>query len=411
MQVDRVNQFVLEKQHLAPGTQGQDVLKVVDDICALHATSATTPYLSLWSRIRGFAREQLDAELYETRRMIKAVCMRRTMHIVGVEDWPVLFQATKDRLWRSHLRQMHQLLVWAGVCQEGQEATTLARLQSEVADALAETGPSTVAELSQLVPELTATVRHDVGKPYEGAFSLGSRLVPGMCTLGTLVRARPRGSWRSNLYEYAALDDWLPGVDLEAVEPPGAQAQLVRQYLAAFGPATEDDVVWWTGFGKRETRRALNALGDEVTRIKIEGLEGGYLILAPDARRIRTAGVQAGAAINLLPGLDSYIMGYHDRRRFLDPEHHSQVFDRAGNAVGTAWVDGRVVGVWDASEGRVEVFVWDDQQGDALLAEARRVGRFIGQEAAGEGVALDAVVKPYPPSVAVKYPFHLVRRG
>jgi hypothetical protein len=30
----------------------------------------------------------------------------------------------------------------------------------------------------------------------------------------------------------------------------------------------------------------------------------------------------------------------------LAPEHRKKVFDRAGNAVPTIWVDGRVVGVW-----------------------------------------------------------------
>jgi len=58
-------------------------------------------------------------------------------------------------------------------------------------------------------------------------------LVPTMGVLGLLVRARPRGTWRSNLYEYAALSDWLPDVDLESVTPQEARAWLVRRYLAA----------------------------------------------------------------------------------------------------------------------------------------------------------------------------------
>jgi hypothetical protein len=34
-----------------------------------------------------------------------------------------------------------------------------------------------------------------------------------------------------------------------------------EQYLRCFGPATEADVVWWTGFSKAEVRKALEALG------------------------------------------------------------------------------------------------------------------------------------------------------
>ena len=39
-------------------------------------------------------------------------------------------------------------------------------------------------------------------------------------------------------------------------------------------------------------------------------------------------------------------MGYRDRGRFLDPEHRTKLFDRAGNAVLTVWVNGRLVGAW-----------------------------------------------------------------
>jgi len=39
-------------------------------------------------------------------------------------------------------------------------------------------------------------------------------------------------------------------------------------------------------------------------------------------------------------------MGYRDRDRFLAPEHRAKLFDRAGNAAPTVWVNGRAVGAW-----------------------------------------------------------------
>ncbi|MBL7063070.1 MAG: winged helix DNA-binding domain-containing protein [Anaerolineae bacterium] len=78
--MDRVNRFLLNKQHLEPETQGNDDVEVVKDICALHATAALTPYLSLWSRVREFCLQQLDAELYERRRLVRILCMRGTLH-------------------------------------------------------------------------------------------------------------------------------------------------------------------------------------------------------------------------------------------------------------------------------------------------------------------------------------------
>jgi hypothetical protein len=185
-----------------------------------------------------------------------------------------------------------------------------------------------------------------VGKPYEGTFSLGSRLMLTMGVLGLLVRARPRGTWRSNLYEYAALSDWLPDVDPESVTPQEARAWLVRRYLAAFGPATLDDVQWWTGFSKGETEEALGALKPAAEEVTIEGLGDGCLMLAEDAQRLRDFAQPDVPYVFLLPGLDPYIMGYRDRGRFLAAEHRAKVFDRAGNAMPTVWVNGRVVGAW-----------------------------------------------------------------
>ena len=335
LRLDQVNRFLLGKQHLAPETKGSDILDVVNDICALHATGATSPYLSLWSRMSTFQREQLDTELYERQRLTRLICMRSTMHIVVSQQLPVFFQATRERLQRGFLRLAGRLLVQAGLCQEGGETEALERLQQQILDVLAGQWPCTVSELSEQVPELAARLKYSPTQPYEGGFSLGSRLVPGMCVLGHLARARPRGTWRSNLHRYAPLALWLPDVDLDAIAPDEAQVCLIRQYLAALGPSTVEDIAWWSGFSKTEIVRALSLLGQDVARCGIEGLGENHVMLAENLQRVADTEVGSESIVNLLPVLDPYIMGYKDRRRFLDPEHYHQAFDRSGNAFNT----------------------------------------------------------------------------
>jgi hypothetical protein len=109
-------------------------------------------------------------------------------------------------------------------------------------------------------------------------------------------------------------------------------------------------------------------------------------------------------SINLLPSLDPYIMGYRDRRRFLDPEHYGQVFDRSGNAFATVWVNGRVMGVWQELEAAIELLLWQDVESKGLMTEAKRLGRFLS----GEDV--EVVIEPCPPEVYVKNPFTLAKR-
>lgn len=384
LKVSLVNSYLARKQHLLPASRLADVVQVTRDIVALHATGATGPYLSLLARVPDFQRQALEDTLYEQRDLARVHCMRMTLHVVPSDEVPFFLQAYVERHTRAEFRGWERLLVRAGLCQEGEAEALLKKLHRRVLDVLIEKGPSTVRQISQAVPELKAKIRHDVGKPYEGGFSIGSRIMLTMSVLGLLVRARPRGTWRSNLYEYAALSDWLPGVDLESVTSQGARAWLVRRYLAAFGPATLDDVQWWTGFSKGETEEALEALKPAVVEVVIESLGDGYLMLADDAQRLRDFAQPDVSYVFLLPGLDPYIMGYHNRRRFLAPEHRAKVFDRAGNAMLTVWANGRVVGAWgQRKDGGVIYGLFEpvSEEEQALLkGEVERLEGFLGGE-------------------------------
>jgi hypothetical protein len=392
LKVSLVNGYLAHKQHLLPASRLADVLQVTRDIVALHATAATGPYLSLWVRGSDFQRQGLEDALYERRELARVHCMRMTVHMVPSDEVPFFLHAYVERHVQAGFRGWERLLVQAGLCQEGEAEAFLKQLHRRVLDVLTEKGPSTARQISQAVPELKAKIRHDVGRPYEGAFGIGSRLMLTMSVLGLLVRARPRGTWRSNLYEYAALSDWLPDVDRESVTPQEARTWLVRRYLAAFGPTTIDDIQWWTGFSKGETEEALGALKPAAVEVAIEGLGDEYLMLAEDTQRLRDFPPPDLPYVFLLPGLDPYIMGYRDRHRFLAPKHRAKVFDRAGNAVPTVWVNGRVVGAWGQrracgeprrTNGNVIYGLFEsvDEEERALLEdEAQRLEGFLDGE-------------------------------
>jgi len=406
--IDQVNAFVWRKQHLAPGNADGDVESVVRDVVALHATSAPTPHLSLRARMVQFEPEQLNAGIYVTRRLVKVLCMRQTVHVVASSDLGVVSAATGERLRRNARRELRQLVRWAGASGAAEEESALARLQSEVAEIIRLHGPSTAAELSDAIPALHQRITYAPDKAYASEMALGSLLLPRLTMLGLLVRGRARGSWRSNQHEYALLDDWLPQGDLPPLPPDGARAQLLRRYLAAFGPASIDDAAWWAGWSKGEAQRALSARGEQVVQLDIPTLGAGYWLLASDLPALLSTPRLDDGAVQFLPSLDGYIMGYKDRRRFLDPQHYDQVFDRSGNAYATVWVDGLVVGVWREADGGIEVLVWEDRAATQVAAEAARLGLFIRQ-ADGDCTrgAPEVQVRNYPPDLYVKTPFTL----
>ena len=384
LKLGHVNRHLARKQHLWPAGRVQDLLQVVRDIVALHATNPAGPYLSLWARVPGFQRSALDEMLYDRHELVRALCMRTTLHLVPGDEVSFFFRAFAERRTPAELERQAALLVQSGLCQQEGARALLGELHRRVLDVVVARGPSTVRDIARMVPELTAKVQHSAGKSYAGEFSVGSRLVPGMCALGLLVRARPRGTWRSTLHQYAALSDWLPEVDLAAVASEKARAWLVRHYLAAFGPATLADVQWWTGFTKGETEQALHAIGPALVEVAVEGLGGEYWMLGEDVQQLRQLPPLDAPSAFFLPGLDPYVMGYQDRRRFLAPEHRVKVFDRAGNAMPTIWVNGRVVGAWGQREdGSVVCGLFEpvDEMGRALIeGERQRLEAFLGGE-------------------------------
>ena len=97
-----------------------------------------------------------------------------------------------------------------------------------------------------------------------------------------------RGSWRSDNYAYARWADWL-GAPLERVEPEAGRVQLARRYLRALGPASGNDLRWWTGWTKRDTTAALAALGDELAPVSLDGVAAGVWELDPDAVTVTVA--------------------------------------------------------------------------------------------------------------------------
>jgi hypothetical protein len=386
MNIAVVNHYLAHKQRLLPGSRDKDMMAVVRDIAALHATSPTTPHLSLWARLNGFARGTLDDALYEQRSLVRLLCMRQTLHIVPVDEYPLFFQAYLQNARREALRQAAFLFERAGLARPDDAEALLQSLHARVMDLLKDRGPASAQEISAAAPELGARFSYAEGKAYGGQFSIGTRILGSMCDMGLLARARPRGTWQSSLYEYAVLAEWLSGVDLESVGSEEARVWLVRRYLAAFGPATADDIRWWTGFTKGETQVILRRLGAQVAEIAIDALSDHWM-LAEDAERLRAFTPSAEPCSFLLPALDPYVMAYPDRRRFLADEHRDKIIERAGNAVPTVWANGRIVGAWGhRRDGSIAYCLFEKVGGDALSALGVEISRLV-DFLAGEVIA------------------------
>ena len=357
LDIELVNRFVLEKHHLTQRSKLDNIIQITRDLLGLHATMATTPYLTLFSRTNNFTKEQLDEEIYKNRNLIKVRFVRKTMHLVLRDMLPIVHGAMK----RTLEHDAEQYLEALGIDEKRYMMNTL-QIQR-----LLTHGGKTTAEI----------------KKETGLGINTSPILNLMCDTGLLIRETTSDSWKSNIHNYYILNQYLPDTTIDGVEEFNAKMAITTQYLATFGPVTLNDILWWTGFRKSEVKSMFHIIQDRITQIKITGLNDEYYIFNSDLNQLHEFEIEKEDVINMLPGLDPYIMGFKDRERYLDPKYYNSVFDRSGNGTTTILQNGRIIGIWDITEAPervIKLYFFNKVQKGSLTKikkTAQKLGRFI----------------------------------
>jgi Winged helix DNA-binding domain len=278
------------------------------------------------------------------------------MFVAPVDTAAVLLAACSQDVAARERRRLIGLLEAAGVADDVER--WLAAAEAAALRSLAERGEATATELAADDPRLGTTLVLSPGKSYSAKQSVASRVLTVLGAEGKVIRTRPSGGWTSTQFRWAALSTWHPGVEAHDVQP--ARAELAGRWLAAFGPATVEDLRWWTGWTAGTARAALAAV--PTVEVEMDGASG--LLRADDAEPV--AGTEPWAA--LLPALDPTTMGWKERGWYLG-DHGPLLFDVNGNAGPTVWWDGRVVGGWgQAAGGEIRVELLEDVGADGRAA-------------------------------------------
>lgn len=222
-------------------------------------------------------------------------------------------------------------------------------------------------QLTRDLPELQTKITffNKAGRVM-GSTSVGSRVLLQLSMESRIVRARPAGSWISGQYRWAETTTWLGG-PIPDIGEDEASRDLVSAWLRGFGPGTESDLQWWTGWPLRQVRRALDDLG----AVPVE-LDSGIGHVHPDD--VEPVG-DRGPWVAVLPSLDPTTMGWKERDWYLG-DHGSFLFDSNGNAGPTVWVDGRIVGGWGQRvTGEIVYRLLEPVSDAARLAIEERIGR------------------------------------
>jgi hypothetical protein len=286
-------------------------LRAIERLAALQAQMPRTPFLALWSRVKGFRREEL-ARLLGEHAVVRATTMRGTLHLLTAGDYASLRAPLQPSLTKGMLAVLRD------------------RAEGLDVDSVTAAARGFFGEEPRTFTEVRDFLVKRFPKGHERAMGFAVRMhLP-------LVQVPTGDPWSfPATADFALAEPWL-GAPLPA---DGTSQALVLRYLAALGPATPADVQSWTGLP--DAREVVEGL-----RPKLRVLQGGRgreLFDLPDAPRPPE---DTPAPARLLPEFDNVLLGHADRRRFVADEHRPRIYLPGLRVAATFLVDGRVAGTW-----------------------------------------------------------------
>lgn len=350
---------MVRRHHLAGDASGPEA--ATRAMIALHATDPASVYLSVLARSAASTLADVGAAMYGARSLVRWMAMRRTLFVFPREDIPMIQAAVSAPLAAALRTRLVRQLERNGTEPpiDGDAPVWLDRLAARVERALDQRGTATGAQLSRDEPGLTTSIL--VRAPSDRPQNVTTSLLTLLSAEGRIVRGTPTGAWTSRHHRWEPIGRWWPD-GLPTPDTGQSQQALARRWLTRFGPATAEDLQWWTGWNQTTTRRALSNL--PITEIDLHG-RPGIILTEPDDGG---PGDASPPAASLLPALDPTPMGWKHRDWFLGLDHQA-IFDRAGNIGPTLWWNGEIIGSWTVTAtGELRTRVIADRGAEAAVA-------------------------------------------
>lgn len=313
----QLNRALLARQMLL-SRESIPVLVAVERLVGMQAQVARPPFVGLWTRLEGFRRNDLLDPLRK-RQIVRATMMRATLHLMSAADYKDFRGALQPALARG----MQSIL------KDRTKTFDFVNLEAE-ARAFFGGKPQTFDALRKHLK-----ARDPEADERAMAYAIRTHL--------PLVQVPTEIQWGfPAAADFAVADDWL-GTQI-TTEPKPAH-ELVRRYLAAFGPATPGDAQAWSALaGLRQVFEELRP-----TLVTFRDARKRELFDLPDARRPEE---DTPAPVRFLPEFDNLVLAHDDRTRVIADEHRPRVTLKNLQVLATFLVDGFVAGTWKVERKR-----------------------------------------------------------
>ncbi len=363
--LDQLHAWRLSRQYLSDRAARPALLDVVTTLGGLHAQVMSAAEGIAGARVDGLTPDTIRDALWQDRTLVKTWAMRGTLHLLPAREFP---------LYRAALSTRASYLNLAWVKYHG--------LQSlEEADAIIEGVRQALDGRCLTREQLATTLAEQSGLPHLRAVLLsgwGALLKPAAYR-GYLCFGPSQGQ----AVTFVRPDQWLGRAgDEAAMDPTAALQEIIRRFLATYGPATRDDFARWWGSQPGEIRAAFDSLTGELEPVEIAGSKAW--VLAGTVEQIHA--LAAPSTVRLLPLFDPFILAAHSHRRlFLDERFKDRIYRTAGWISSVVLVEGRIAGVWEQDKGKAGLTVQatlfappSPATQAGIRAEAERLGVFLG---------------------------------
>ncbi|MFT4123037.1 MAG: winged helix DNA-binding domain-containing protein [Microbacteriaceae bacterium] len=216
---------------------------VVEHLTAVQAQDHRYARWSVAQRTRVPSAVAVDAA-FDEGRILRTHVLRPTWHYVAPADLGWLMRLSGPRVQRTNAPKYRQLGLDARVLDRGTELIVAA-----VAD-----GPRTRQELTAVLERARITTAAERGT----YLLMHAELSAAICS----------GPMRGRQHSYVAFEHRVP--DLPVLDRDEALAELAWRYFSTRGPATVEDLAWWSGLTIQDARRGLEAVRHRLETVTVE---------------------------------------------------------------------------------------------------------------------------------------------
>ncbi len=329
------------------------VTKALEKTVGIQAQQAPAPYVWFWTRLKDFQRDDL-AQAIEAHEIVKATFFRATLHLTTREDYLRFRTAITPALTGA-----------AESIVKGRENTGFDQAE------ILEMGRKFIAQEPRSFAEITAYFSETLPQFDIGALRYSVRTHLHLIQVPTDTYWSYPGNPKFTLAE-----TW----NGEASSPKDETKALIKRILAAFGPASLNDLQKWTSLMLKDI---LPTFKDELVIYHDEKKKELF-----DIADMPLVDEDTPVPIRFLPGFDNLLIAYDKRQRIVADDYRKKVYLPGLIIAPTILIDGFVEGVWKAERKKKEAFLHMElfkpltqSQQSQLEEEAEALIRFLEPEA------------------------------